>query len=144
MTDITSVPPRASRLRRALLRRYPGVAVEVTFVDHTNDGQGGTYQGWHLKFESPNPQLLVDYGLAGTASGFGSHGDAEFDGVRWHSHGVIDASRAYGIGVHIQEESSLDRRDRALSKKMQAQVAKILKPFMKVRETGVADIDAYD
>jgi hypothetical protein len=57
---MTDTRVRGERLRSALLRRYPGLVIEVHFNDHVADGHG-TYRGWCLSFESIDPNLLIKY-----------------------------------------------------------------------------------
>lgn len=118
-----------AHLASQLEERYPGVFVDVIFNDHS-----GHYKGWHLSFQAEDPQLLIGYGLANGVAAFesGAGGISEWAGCRWHGRGIIDASKRSAIGYHIAMEGRTDRRpDRALSKKMQAQVSRLLKPFVK-------------
>jgi hypothetical protein len=121
----------ASRLRDRLMRRYPGVIVEVGFNDHVADGHG-TYKGWHISFESKDPNVLIRHKLAPLQCDFGSSAaPTELAGVCWHTHGIIDHSERYGVGYHIEEEPHADVRDRALTKTKQTQVMRMLKPFIR-------------
>jgi hypothetical protein len=133
-----------STLSNRLMRRYPGVIVEVTLVDHTN--QGRAYQGWHLSFQSCDPQVLVGHGLAVSVSSFDDSqfrdarrksscaGKSEFAGCSWYATGArTTVSQKYMIGFHVEERASDNpyRRDSALTKTMQTRVMRILKPFIR-------------
>lgn len=128
MSDPAAIDRRAARLRIALERRYPGVVVHVDFIEHPGVN---TYKGWHVYFQSSDPSVLVNYKLASSLSDFDSDGGiTEFAGYRWHAHGIVDACQRYGIGYHIEDEPG-SSRDRALTKKMQTQVLRLLKPFIR-------------
>jgi hypothetical protein len=137
-------PPnnKAARVRRALERRYPGVVVEVHFRNCAAEQLTPTYRtpaykGWHLSFAARDPNLLVSYGLASGLSDFDRHDQdgrrrddrsiTEFAGYSWYAH---DDSGRHEIGFHIEEEYE-PVRDRALTKKMQTQVLRLLKPFIR-------------
>lgn len=132
-----------SRLRDRLMRRYPGVIVDVQFNDHVEDGHG-TYKGWFVSFESKDYNLLRGIGgdlaprpLQCQFGASGGGGNTEFAGVNWGTHGIIDQSERYGVSYHIEEEPRANgtgpcrQRNRALTKKMQTQVMRLLKPFIR-------------
>jgi hypothetical protein len=141
MANAASVQAKADRLRSALLRRYPGVLVTVGFNDHVADGHG-TYKGWYMSFMSADPGLLIKYNLAPPDCPFDSSSSAddghraysELAGVSWYTNGIIDCpepTQRYGIAYHIEEEPRANARDRALTKTRQAQVLRMLKPFIR-------------
>jgi hypothetical protein len=77
--------------------------------------------------------VLIGYKISPLQCHFGTSGGAsEFAGVSWRTHGIIDQSERYGIGFHVQEDGD-DHLPRALTKKMQTQVMRLLKPFIKGR-----------
>jgi hypothetical protein len=128
---------RSARVRAALERRYPDLFISVDFIAHS---QGGTYKGWRVSFESRDPRALVRYNLASGLSDFGGdggNGNTEFVGCRWYAFGAVDNTKRYRIGYHIEEEAG-DQRDRALTKKMQTQVMRLLKPFIRGTWTAPA------
>jgi hypothetical protein len=135
-TSAGSIEKRAKRLQRALTRRYPGLFIDVHFIDQVTEGHG-TYRGWHISFESTDPSSLVkhrltpenvDFQAAGPWCAFGV---SEFAGMHWHTHDVIDQSNRYAIGFHIEEEPHNDRRDSAMTKTIQSKVMRMLKPFIR-------------
>lgn len=128
-SDPDEIGKKAQVLRGALERRYPDLFISVEFVEHPGVN---TYKGWRVSFESCDPCVLIQYGLASSLSDFDSDGGiTEWAGYRWHAHGVIDASKRYAIGFHVEEDRGSDRRDPALTKKTQTQVLRLLKPFIK-------------
>jgi hypothetical protein len=133
-SDPDEITRKAQVVRWALERRYPDLFVSVDFIDHS---AGDGYKGWRLSFGARDPRVLVKYGLVSARSDFGSDGDAELVGCRWYAFGVVDESKRYTVGYHIEEQSG-DRRDRALTKKMQTQVMRLLKPFIKGTWTALA------
>lgn len=122
---------RARCLEYSLSTRYPGVFVHVSFNDHAAAGRG-TYRGWHLSFESTDPDLLVRYGLAPSNCDFRwGDGLSDLVGVNWHTHDIIDNSKRYAVGYHIEEDASeRDTRASPFTKKTQSQVMRALRPFI--------------
>jgi hypothetical protein len=88
-----------------------------------------------VSFESTDPALLILYQLARPQCRFGSsRGRSELTGVHWHTHGVIDRSRRYAVGYHIAleyDEELRFRRPSAFTKTRQAQVMRVLRPFIR-------------
>jgi hypothetical protein len=120
---------KAARLRAALERRYPGVTVHVDFIVHVAAG----YKGWRVVFEALDPHTLINFRLASGLSDFAdsdSAGSTEFVGCSRYFFGICDASKLYRAGYHIEEEPDAGY-NRALTKKMQTQVMRLLKPFIK-------------
>jgi hypothetical protein len=114
----------------ALQRRYRGVSVRVFFNDHVAEGIG-TYRGWCVSYECPDPCVLVRHGLAPPTCDFRSGDRGELASVSWHSHPIIADSGCYGVSHHVEESPHANERDRALTKKMQSQVMRMLKPFIR-------------
>jgi hypothetical protein len=124
-----NVETRIRRLTRWLERRCPGVFVKVSFDDYCD------FKGWHMYFRSPDPNLLVRFGIAAALSDFDSTGQvSELPGCTWSGHGIIDATKGYAISFHIRDQDGEGRTARiesGLTKKMQTQVMGLLKPFVK-------------
>jgi hypothetical protein len=97
--------------------------------------RGRAYKGWNVLFEALGPRILVNYQLASGLSDFdasGFAGNTEFVGCSRYCFGIADASQQYRAGYHIEVEcGKLRTRDRALTKKMQTQVMRLLKPFIR-------------
>ena len=75
--------------------------------------------------------MLIGYRISPLQCHFGTSGGAgEFAGISWSTHGIIDQSERYGIGFSIQVDGD-ERQPRALTKKMQTQVMRMLKPFIR-------------
>ena len=117
---------------RALRRRYPGISVEVRWNKHevmsTGGGQPG-YTGWMICCAG-SATLLARYRLA-TQLELEGRVDARPDEYGHHRgvHGVIDGSGNHGVHLHIPDqipEGHWSER-RVHSKKMQQQLAKLLK-----------------
>ena len=140
--SLTSIPPRsctksdsnvtlrAEILTRRLMKRYRGVKVDVRFNDHPAGGHG-TYRGWCVSFESPDPNVLVRHRLAPILDANQSLRSSEFVGVHQHAHGPYDATKCWGVAFHIEEDPHTSRADPAMTKKMQVQVNRLLKPFVR-------------
>jgi hypothetical protein len=107
-SDPDETTRKAQAMRYALERRYPGVGVHVSFIDH---GWENAYKGWNVLFEALDPRTLINYQLASALSDFGSDGD----------------DREYA--------------ERALTKKMQTQVLRLLKPLIKGTWTAPGGTD---
>jgi hypothetical protein len=123
----TSVEATARRLRRALTRRYPGLRVHVDFNDHGD----GDYKGWVVTFGSTDPSEMLGK-VAPLQCHFGSSGgETEFTGVSWRTHGIIDGSQCYGVMYHVEVDPRTDERGGWRTKKMQAQVMRMLRPFIR-------------
>lgn len=120
---------------RGLEARYPDVRMSIKWLDHEKlggwDGKPA-YKGWWIDF-SANPETLRHYGLVTQAEldnadlPYGQHRDAkdEFGHLRY----IRPDSDAIRLGVHvpdfIPEGHHTERR--VHTKKMQRQVAKLLK-----------------
>jgi hypothetical protein len=117
---------------RALRHRYPGISVEVRWNNHeimsTGGGKPG-YTGWMICCAG-SATLLARYRLA-TQLELEGRVDAPPDEYGHHRgvHGVIDGSGNHGVHLHIPDqipEGHWSER-RVHSKKMQQQLAKLLK-----------------
>ena len=130
--DAAVIQEKARRLRYSLRRRYPGVSVEVDFIDHVAEGFG-TYQAWFVSFESTDSHRLIEYGLVPkTVDWESGNCPSEFDGLRCSAHGVNGPSgRVYRFSYHVEVNPFEESRDRALTKKMQRQVERMLRPFVR-------------
>lgn len=130
MAKPTPIEEEAERLRNALTRRYPGLTVIVGFNDHGRD----RYKGWVISFESTDPKALLGK-VAPLQCHFGSsRGKSEFAGVSWGTLGIVDASKRYAIIYHIEVDPKKDGwgpRDEGLTKTMQTQVLRMLRPFIR-------------
>ena len=75
---------------------------------------------------------MVRYGLAPESCVWDSQNEVtEFAGVSCNQWSPHDASRRYVVSQHIEEVRREDQRDRALTKKMQTQVMRLIKPFIR-------------
>lgn len=135
-SDPDEITRKAQVVRWALERRYPDLFVSVDFIDHS---AGDGYKGWRLSFGARDPRVLVKYGLVSALSDFGADGNTELVGCHWYAFSVVDDTKRYRVGHHIEEQAANGgRRDRALSKKMNTRVLRLLKPFIRGTWTAPA------
>jgi hypothetical protein len=135
MSNSAAIDRKAARLRTALEHRYPNISIHVDFMEAIGSG----YKGWRTLFESRDPRVLVKYGLVSALSDFGADGNTELVGCHWYAFSVVDDTKRYRVGHHIEEQAANGgRRDRALSKKMNTRVLRLLKPFIRGTWTAPA------
>jgi hypothetical protein len=132
MADAASIQKTVNRLRSALQRRYPGVSVLAHFNDESESGRrSGAYQGWCVVFAA-EPAVLAHHKLVpGTArKERDMFHDMEFVGVTYFLRDADKSGRSQ-VGYHVAEvEGHHLRHNRALTKKMQMQVTRLLRPFV--------------
>lgn len=117
---------------RALERRYPGVSVEITWLDQeTYSDWDGTpaYKGWLISYTAPAAGPLIERGLA-TPAEFesGNFRPDEFGHSR-HGSALIDDRCNYRVTMHIPDfiPDGFWTEKRVHTKKVQREVSRCLK-----------------
>ena len=126
-----TAPAHVSAYARALEHRFPGVTVQIAWIDHSygDPDLGCTlYAGWRLEFTASDPQLLIDYALASPAEFANGGRPDEFGHVRSVARPLRSRGR-WQVLLHVPDviPPGHDTERRAHSKKMQRTVSALLK-----------------
>jgi hypothetical protein len=128
----------------ALRARYPGVRVTIGWVDrdksYPTPPAVPQYKGWRIDFRASKFETLVRYGIATDRELAACFANADtFDTTDEFGHnryvrcewprGAAGPPESFTVGVHVPDLiPEGDRRERRVrTKKMQCQVAKLLK-----------------